>query len=62
MFDSLLKDQANVTLAGVPDGAESYALARLLAETGAQGLALVFVARDATKAGQPPFAAEPHPC
>ena len=49
MFDSLLKDQANVTLAGVPDGAESYALARLLAETPAQGLALVFVARDATR-------------
>ncbi|WP_299812914.1 transcription-repair coupling factor [uncultured Roseibium sp.] len=49
MFDSLLKDQANVTLAGVPDGAESYALARLLAESGAKGLALVFVARDATR-------------
>ncbi len=49
MFDSLLKDQANVTLAGVPDGAESYALARLLAETRAHGLALVFVARDATR-------------
>lgn len=49
MFDSLLKDQANVTLAGVPDGAESYALARLLAESRAQGLALVFVARDATR-------------
>jgi transcription-repair coupling factor (superfamily II helicase) len=49
VFDSLLKDQANVTLAGVPDGAESYALARLLAETPAQGLALVFVARDATR-------------
>ena len=49
MFDSLLKDQANVTLASVPDGAESYALARLLAETDKQGLALVFVARDATR-------------
>ncbi|EEE45428.1 transcription-repair coupling factor [Roseibium alexandrii] len=49
MFDSLLKDQANVTLAGVPDGAESYALARLLTEIPAQGLALVFVARDATR-------------
>jgi transcription-repair coupling factor (superfamily II helicase) len=49
VFDSLLKDQANVTLAGVPDGAESYALARLLAESGSQGLALVFVARDATR-------------
>ena len=40
MFDSLLNDQANVTLAGVPDGAESYALARLLAESSADGLAL----------------------
>jgi transcription-repair coupling factor (superfamily II helicase) len=49
VFDSLLKDQANVTLAGVPDGAESYALARLLTEIPAQGLALVFVARDATR-------------
>ncbi len=49
MFDSLLKDRANVTLAGVPDGAESHALARLLAESDADGLALVFVARDATR-------------
>ncbi|WP_428687865.1 transcription-repair coupling factor, partial [Roseibium sp.] len=49
MFDSLLQDQANVTLAGVPDGAESYALARLLAENNREGLALVFVARDATR-------------
>ncbi|WP_420415501.1 transcription-repair coupling factor [Roseibium sp.] len=49
MFDSLLKDQANVTLAGVPDGAESYALARLLNESSASGLALVFIARDATR-------------
>ncbi len=49
MFDSLLKDQANVTLAGVPDGAESYALASLLAESGRDGLALVFIARDATR-------------
>ncbi|WP_428646005.1 transcription-repair coupling factor, partial [Roseibium sp.] len=49
MFDSLLQDQANVTLAGVPDGAESYALARLLAESNREGLALVFVARDATR-------------
>ncbi|WP_299484093.1 transcription-repair coupling factor [uncultured Roseibium sp.] len=49
MFDSLLKDRANVTLAGVPDGAESYALARVLAESDADGLALVFVARDATR-------------
>ena len=49
MFDSLLKDQANVTLAGVPDGAESYALARLLAKGDEKGLALVFVARDATR-------------
>ncbi|WFE87437.1 transcription-repair coupling factor [Roseibium porphyridii] len=49
MFDSLLKDQANVTLAGVPDGAESYALAKLLSECEAVGLSLVFVARDATR-------------
>lgn len=49
MFDSLLKDQANVTLAGVPDGAESYALARILSESSAGGLSLVFVARDATR-------------
>ncbi|QFT32053.1 Transcription-repair-coupling factor [Labrenzia sp. THAF82] len=49
MFDSLLKDQANVTLAGVPDGAESYALAKLLSECEAEGLSLVFVARDATR-------------
>ncbi|MBD1545753.1 transcription-repair coupling factor [Roseibium aggregatum] len=49
MFESLLKDQANVTLASVPDGAESYALARILAESGRKGLALVFVARDATR-------------
>ena len=49
MFDSLLNDRANVTLAGVPDGAESYALARLLAESRDDGLALVFIARDATR-------------
>lgn len=49
VFDSLLKDQANVTLAGVPDGAESYALAKLLSECEAVGLSLVFVARDATR-------------
>ncbi len=49
MFESLLKDQANVTLASVPDGAESYALARILAENDRKGLALVFVARDATR-------------
>ncbi|MBG6156312.1 transcription-repair coupling factor (superfamily II helicase) [Labrenzia sp. EL_159] len=49
MFDSLLKDQTNVTLAGVPDGAESYALASLLAESKNDGLALVFAARDATR-------------
>ncbi|MEP3047837.1 MAG: transcription-repair coupling factor [Roseibium sp.] len=49
MFDSFLKDQANVTLAGVPDGAESYALARLFNESKAKGVALVFIARDATR-------------
>ncbi|MEM8704108.1 MAG: transcription-repair coupling factor, partial [Pseudomonadota bacterium] len=49
MFDSLLNDRANVTLAGVPDGAESYALARLLGEIKTDGLSLVFVARDATR-------------
>ncbi|MES0881972.1 transcription-repair coupling factor [Roseibium sp. SCP14] len=49
MFDSLLNDRANVTLAGVPDGAESYALAKILDESDAPGLALVFVARDATR-------------
>ncbi|MEO9530219.1 MAG: transcription-repair coupling factor, partial [Roseibium sp.] len=49
MFDRLLKDRANVTLASVPDGAESFALARMLAEAGDDGLALVFIARDATR-------------
>ncbi|GGB62205.1 transcription-repair-coupling factor [Roseibium aquae] len=49
MFDPLLKDQANVTLASVPDGAECYALARLLEERAGAGLALVFIARDATR-------------
>ncbi|MEM9635323.1 MAG: transcription-repair coupling factor [Pseudomonadota bacterium] len=49
MFDSLLNDRANVTLAGVPDGAESFALAKILDESDASGLALVFVARDATR-------------
>ena len=49
MFQSLLKEQANITLAGVPDGAEAYALARILAESETNGLALVFVARDATR-------------
>jgi len=49
VFDPLLKDQANVTLASVPDGAESYALARLLEENSRPGLALVFIARDATR-------------
>ncbi|WP_417683790.1 transcription-repair coupling factor [Roseibium sp.] len=49
MFQSLLKDQANVTLASVPDGAEAYALARIIAESDANGLTLVFVARDATR-------------
>jgi transcription-repair coupling factor (superfamily II helicase) len=49
VFDRLLKERANVTLAGVPDGAESVAIARLLEESGAEGLSLVFVARDATR-------------
>jgi transcription-repair coupling factor (superfamily II helicase) len=49
VFESLLKDQANITLASVPDGAESYALARILEESGRKGLALTFVARDATR-------------
>ncbi len=49
MFDSLLKDQANITLASVPDGAESYALAKILDESERSGLALVFIARDATR-------------
>ncbi|WP_150524924.1 transcription-repair coupling factor [Roseibium sediminis] len=49
MFERLLNDQANVTLASVPDGAESYALSRLLEENTRKGLALVFVARDATR-------------
>lgn len=49
MFDSLLKSQANVTLAGVPDGAEAYALSRILNESEGDGLALVFIARDATR-------------
>ncbi|SHM69051.1 transcription-repair coupling factor [Roseibium suaedae] len=49
MFESLLKDQANITLASVPDGAEAHALARILAESGKKGLSLVFVARDATR-------------
>ncbi|NVK35860.1 MAG: transcription-repair coupling factor [Rhodobacteraceae bacterium] len=49
MFESLLKHQANVTLAGVPDGAEAYALSKILEECQADGLALTFVARDATR-------------
>ncbi len=49
MFNSLLNDRTNVTLSGVPDGAESYALAKLLDECPDEGLALVFVARDATR-------------
>ncbi len=49
MFESLLNDKANVTLAGVPDGAEGHALARILDETAAEGLALVFIARDAAR-------------
>ncbi|MTH96823.1 transcription-repair coupling factor [Roseibium sp. RKSG952] len=49
MFESLLKDKANITLASVPDGAESYALSRILEELTDPGLALVFVARDATR-------------
>ncbi|WP_417691697.1 transcription-repair coupling factor [Roseibium sp.] len=49
MFESLLNDQANLTVASVPDGAEAYAIARLLSESKRKGLALVFVARDATR-------------
>ncbi|MEJ8476775.1 transcription-repair coupling factor [Roseibium algae] len=49
MFKSLLKERANLTLASVPDGAEAYALAQILAESDTKGLALVFVARDATR-------------
>ncbi|MFD1694378.1 transcription-repair coupling factor [Roseibium aestuarii] len=49
MFESLLTAQANLTLASVPDGAEAYAIARLLAESKAKGLAMVFMARDATR-------------
>lgn len=49
MFESLLNAQANITLASVPDGAESYALARILSESSQKGLVLMFVARDATR-------------
>jgi len=49
VFESLLKDRANITLASVPDGAEAYALARILAESDQGGLAMVFIARDATR-------------
>ncbi|MBO6755804.1 MAG: transcription-repair coupling factor [Roseibium sp.] len=49
MFERLLNDRANVTLASVPDGAEGYALARLLQDHAQSGLALVFIARDATR-------------
>ncbi len=49
MFESLLTEQANITLASVPDGAEAYALAKILAESRTEGLSVVFVARDATR-------------
>jgi len=49
VFERLLNDQANVTLSSVPDGAESYALSKLLSESDSTGLALVFIARDATR-------------
>ncbi|ADZ70748.1 transcription-repair coupling factor [Polymorphum gilvum] len=49
MFESLLQHRGNITLAGVPDGAEAYALAKVLAESDRAGLALVFVARDAAR-------------
>ncbi|WP_186393483.1 MULTISPECIES: transcription-repair coupling factor [unclassified Pannonibacter] len=50
MFESLLRDKGNITLASVPDGAEALALARILDEGPKQGLCAVFVARDATRA------------
>ncbi|WP_417668627.1 transcription-repair coupling factor [Roseibium sp.] len=49
VFESLLTEQANITLASVPDGAEAYALAKILAESRTEGLSVVFVARDATR-------------
>ncbi|MXN66975.1 transcription-repair coupling factor [Stappia sp. GBMRC 2046] len=47
MFEAFLRDGGNAVLTGIPDGADVYALARILREQGKSGLALVFVAQDA---------------
>ncbi|SDR05849.1 transcription-repair coupling factor [Pseudovibrio sp. Tun.PSC04-5.I4] len=49
MFESLLKNSENITLASVPDGAEAYVLSKALSEIEGGGLALTYVARDATR-------------
>ena len=49
MFDQLSLQGGNAVVTGVPDGAEAYVLAGLLADA-KPGLALVFVARDASHA------------
>lgn len=49
MFDQLSLQGGNTVVTGVPDGAEAYVLAGLLAKA-KSGLALVFVARDASHA------------
>lgn len=49
MLKDLLSGTANAVVSGVPDGAEAYVLARLVAD-GSAGLKLVFVARDAQHA------------
>jgi transcription-repair coupling factor (superfamily II helicase) len=50
VFETLFRDRANITLASVPDGAEALALARILGQAPKDGLAAVFVARDAGRA------------
>jgi len=49
LFENLLRERANITLAGVPDGAEAFALSRIVNEIEGEGLLLTFIARDATR-------------
>ncbi|MCA1297043.1 transcription-repair coupling factor [Stappia indica] len=49
MLETLFQQQSNTVVTGVPDGAEAYVLARLLAG-GGKGLSCLFIARDAPHA------------
>nr|WP_068312512.1 transcription-repair coupling factor [Pseudovibrio hongkongensis] len=49
MFDPLLRQHANLTIASVPDGAEALAIAKLVDDVKDGGLACCYVVRDAAR-------------